>query len=266
MRRKLLIIILTVALFVGATFLGVSATFRVDAVTLNSSEISQPAKAEAEELLQRLEEVYVDESIFNVKQSDADAVMSEFPYFRITSFQRSYPNRVVIDIAEGEEVYALEKADGQGEYYILNSEGTVLGVRTDSNNRLDGERNVVLKNYTCHGEKGGKLTGDTALAPTLTVCSAIIQRLNGIRGNVRSVTVFARTNTNDGLVLALQMQEEVEIYIQDAENLTAEKAEKALDAYLDLSIGDRMSGNLWIYKNIDGEVTAKYFPEGGLPV
>ena len=54
MRKKWLIIILTVALFLGMTVLGVSATFRVNAVTLNSSEISEPAKAEAEELLKRL--------------------------------------------------------------------------------------------------------------------------------------------------------------------------------------------------------------------
>ena len=42
MRKKWLIIILTVALFLGMTVLGVSATFRIDAVTLNSSEISEP--------------------------------------------------------------------------------------------------------------------------------------------------------------------------------------------------------------------------------
>ena len=265
MRRKLLIVILTVALFIGATFLGVSATFRVDAVTLNSSEISQPAKAEAEELLERLEDVYVNKSIFRVKKSEADAVLSEFPYFRITSFKRAYPNRVVIDIAEGEEVYALENADKEGEYYILNSEGTVLGVRADSNNRLDGERNVLLKKYTCSGEKGGKLTGDTALTPTLSICSAIIQRLDGIRGNVCSVEVIARTNTAQGTVLMLQMQEGVELYVYSAANATQEKAEILIDAYLGLSVENRLSGKLMVYENTEGELKVAYRPEGGLP-
>ncbi|MBQ8343447.1 MAG: hypothetical protein IJY21_05000 [Clostridia bacterium] len=266
MRRKLLIIILTVALFVGATVLGVSATFRVDAVTLNSSEISQSAKAEAEELLKRLEDVYVDESIFDVKQSDADSVLAEFPYFRITSFQRSYPNRVIIGIAEGEEVFAVEGANEQGEYYILNGEGTVLGVRADSNNRLDGARNVLLKGYTCVGGKGEKLAGDIALTPTLDVCRVISQRLNGIRGNVRHVEVVARTDTEYGVVLLLQMQEGVKLYVYAAEKSTEEKAAKAVEAYLALSVSDRMSGNLMVYENIDGEVTTAYRPDGGLPV
>ncbi len=265
MRRKILIIILTAVLFIGATFLGVSATFRVDAVTLNSSEISQPAKAEAEELLQRLEEVYVKESIFSVKKSDADAVMAQFPYFRITSFKRSYPNRVVIDIAEGEEVYAVVNTEKEGEYYILNGEGTVLGVRADSNNRLDGERNVLLKNYTCSGQKGERLTGDTALAPTLTICSEIMQRLDGIRGNVCSVEVVARTNTAHGIVLMLQMQEGVKIYVYAAENSTQEKAAVMVDAYLGLSVENRLSGSLMVYENTKGEVAMAYRPKGGLP-
>lgn len=266
MRKKWLIILLTVALFIGGTVLGATATFRVDAVTIYSSEISQPAKAEAEELLQRLEDVYVDKSIFGIKQSDADDVMAEFPYFRITAFRRSYPNRVIISIAEGEETYAVEGANEQGEYFILNGEGTVLGIRADSDNRLDGERNVLLKGYTCEGVKGEALTGDVALVPTLTVCGEISTALNGIRGNVRHVEVVARTNTEHGIVLMLQMQEGVKLYVYAAENATQEKAALAVQAYLDLSVSDRMSGSLMVYDSLDGEVTSAYRPEGGLPL
>lgn len=265
MRRKLLIIILTVALFVGAAVLGVSATFRVDTVTLNSSEISQPAKAEAGELLKRLEGVYLEESIFTVKQSDADGVLAEFPYFRITSFKRSYPNRVIISIAEGEEVFAVEGANEQGEYFILNSEGTVLGVRADKNNRLDGKRNVLLKGYTCFGGKGEMLAGDIALAPTLELCLGISQRLNGIRGNVRYVEVVAKTGTEDGIVLMLQMQEGVKLDVYAVERNTQEKAAKAVEAYLSLSVNERISGHLMVYENADGEVMPVYRPDGGLP-
>lgn len=265
MRRKWLVILLSVALFIGAAVLGVSATFRVNTVTLQVSEISQPAQAEAEELLTRLEEVYLDESIFSVKESDADDVLAEFPYFRITSFRRSYPNRVVIGIAEGEEVFAVEGANEQGEYYILNGEGTVLGVRADADNRLDGSRNVLLKNYTGVGGKGERLTGDVALAPTLDFCSVVSQKLNGIRGNVCSVEVIARTNTEDGVVLMLQMQEGVKMYVYAAEKDTQEKAERAIEYYLTMDLSDRMSGNLMVYENGDGEAAVVYRPDGGLP-
>ena len=266
MRKKWLIIILTVALFLGMTVLGVSATFRVDAVTLNSSEISEPAKAEAEELLKRLEDVYVDENIFFVKQSDADSVLAEFPYFRITSFQRSYPNRIVIGIAEGEEVYAMETANKNGEYYILNGEGTVLGVRADRNNRLDGKRNVLLMGFNGVGNKGETLTGDRALAPTFAFCSVVSRKLSGIRGNVLHVEVIARTNTDDGVVIMLQMQEGVKLYVYDVENLTQEKAEKAVERYLELSVDERIAGHLMVYENMDGEVVSAYRPDGGLPI
>ena len=141
----------------------------------------------------------------------------------------------------------------------------MLGVRADSNNRLDGERNVLLKGYTGVGEKGEKLTGDIAIEPTLAVCSVISQGLNGIRGNVREIEVVARTNTQYGVVIALQMQEGVVIYVYAAERYAQEKATKVLDAYLALSVSDRMSGSLMTYENLDGEVTVAYRPEGGLP-
>ena len=266
MRRKCLIVILTVALFLGAAVLGVSATFRVDAVTLNSSEVSDEAKAEAKELLTRLEEVYLDENILFAEKSDANGVMSEFPYFRITSFKRSYPNRLIISIAEGGEVFAVENANENGEYYILNGEGTILGVRSDPNNRLDGKRNVLLKGYLGTGDKGEKLAGDVAVAPTVAISSAISKKLDGIRGNVRSVEVIARTNTEDGVVLLFEMQEGVRLCVYAAEISTGKKAEKAIDAYLALSVSDRMSGYLMVYENTLGEVVSAYRAEGGLPV
>lgn len=267
MRKKWLVILLSVALFVGTAVLGVSATFRVNAVTLQVSEISQSAQEEAEELLQRLEEVYLDESIFSVKESDADDVLAEFPYFRITSFRCSYPNRVVVGIAEGEEVFAVEGANEQGEYYILNGEGTVLGVRADAANRLDGSRNVVLKKYTGVGGKGERLSGDVAISPTIAFCSVLSQKLNGIRGNVCFVEVIARTNTEteDGVVLMLQMQEDVKLYVYAAERATQEKAERAIEYYLTMDVSNRMSGGLMVYENGEGEVTVVYRPEGGLP-
>ncbi|MBE5747075.1 MAG: hypothetical protein E7352_02730 [Clostridiales bacterium] len=265
MRRKLLIIILTVVLFMGAALLGVSATFRVDAVTLYSSEISAPAKDEAQELLKRLEAVYVNENMFNVKQSDANGVMAEFPYFRITAFKRDYPNRVIISIAEGEEVFAMESADGKDEYYILNGEGTVLGVRADSNNRLDGARNVLLQGYLCTGGKGEKPKGDSAFMPTISICSAISQRLNGLRANVCSVRVDGRANYERiGIVIVLKMQEGVEIYVYDVEKFTQEKAEKAVEAYLALSVGERLGGRIMVEENTQGEVQTRYVADGGL--
>lgn len=265
MRKKVVIIILTVALFFGMTILGVFTTFRVDSVTLETSKISEPAEAESQELLKRLESVYVKENIFTAKQSDADEVMSEFPYFRITSFKRAYPNRIVITVSEGEEVYALENSEEEGKYYILNGEGTVLGEREDPNNRLGGSRNVILRNFTCAGEKGGKLNGDVAIVPTLEICMSISERLNGIRGNLESVEVLARTSPVDGIVLLFKMQEGVEIYFYTAENNMLEKTVIALDAYFALSEFEKMSGCIMVYDNIDGMPTTAYRPEGGLP-
>ena len=163
-------------------------------------------------------------------------------------------------------MFAVEGASEDGAYYILNGEGTVLGVRDDASNRLGGARNVLLQGFDCVGEKGEKLSGDMALAPTLEICALISQRLNGIRGNVSSIQVIAETNTVDGIVLMFQMQEGVKLYLYAVERCTQEKAIIALETYLALSVDTRMSGSLMVYENLDGELTTAYRPEGGLPV
>lgn len=263
MRRKILIIVLTGLIFLSAAILGVTTVFRIDTVTLNTSKISAPAEAEAEALRERLMDIYDKNSIFTAKRSEAEAIMSEFPYFRITDFKRSYPNRIVVSLVEDEEVYAVETAASDGNYYILSGSGTILGIRENASNRLDGERNVALQGLTVSGEKGGTLSGDDALLPMLTLCGKISGTLNGIRGNVVTVRVLYRTSTEDGMIFSLTMQEGLKIYVYDVMALTEKKAEALAERYLSLSDAERMSGCLMVYENkvVPNEITVSYLSE-----
>ena len=78
-KRNVIAILLTAVIFISAAVLGVSAVYRVNAVTLDASVVSEAAQAEADELQKLLLERYKDESVFFVKPEEAEADFAEFP-------------------------------------------------------------------------------------------------------------------------------------------------------------------------------------------
>ena len=63
-KKNVLIVILTVFVFLSATFLGVYSVYRVNFVTVNAPVVSTEAKDEAAQLQARLFEAYEGENIF----------------------------------------------------------------------------------------------------------------------------------------------------------------------------------------------------------
>ena len=131
--KKTLVIILTIVLFLSCAVLGFSSVFRIDSVQVNPVTISTEAKEEANQIQALLLEAYKADSTFTADDKKARDIVNDFPYFRFVSFQKSYPNRIVVEIVEDAEVYAVENVNGG--FYILNADGTVLGVRDSYLNR-----------------------------------------------------------------------------------------------------------------------------------
>lgn len=258
MKKKLVIILLTVALFLCGCGVGVATVFRVDGVRLDASRISEESDVEAKDLRKRLEELYLNENIFTARKSKAESIMSEFPYFRITAFKRSYPDVLIIEVVEDEEVFVVETQPNSGQYYLLGLDGTVLGVRDTVANRFDDERNVLLKgkDLTVTGEKGSIITGDDCLQPMLRLCKVLSDKLNGLRGNLVSVEILFRPT--EGPVFRLQMQEGVEMIFYNPDCLTEEKAEKGIEKYFALTDAEKMSGTLLVLDNGEGSVIVSY--------
>ena len=88
-------------------------------VTVNVSYVTDEARAEGETLQMLLQDAYKGNATFFAKRETADEVMKNYPYFRITGFEKSYPTRLIIDVTENAEVYAVERSEG--EYYVLSS-------------------------------------------------------------------------------------------------------------------------------------------------
>ena len=251
-QKRILVILLTVLVFLSGTILGFATVFRVDDITVKVSAISAASVEEAQELRTRLKEKYLNENIFLSNDENAQIIIKDFPYFRIESFKKDYPNRIILTVTEDAEVYAVKKEDG---YVILGGDGTILGFRDAETNRLDGDKNVVINGMTVDGEKGEVANGGATLTTLLEFCNYLSERLNGIRDNIESseASEYApqyRIKTREG----------VKIYVGNPHNLTREKTDELADLYLGLLDEERLTGRIAI-DDIDGKIIISYDKE-----
>lgn len=258
--KNVLIIVLTVLVFLSGAVLGVSAVYRIDEVRVEAYTISEDAKTEKLQLQQQLLAAYEKQSTFLADDTAARAVLEDFPYFRLLTFKRSYPNRIVVEVTEDAEVYAVACDGEQSAYYILNAEGTVLGIREDYANRSDETglgKNVLLSGVTVFGEKGKPLSGNGSLSYLFTFCKRADELLQGIRRNIISVEVRRGGSSEETVMLKLTTCEGVNIYVNNPSQNAIEKAEKAINAYMGLGVGQRTRGMLTVTE-VNGEIRAVY--------
>lgn len=247
MRKKFWTILLTIFVFLSGTILALSTVYRVDTVTVNVQYVTEEAKTEGAALQTRLEESYDGVSTFFAKQQTADEVLKEYPYFRLISFEKSFPKRIVIAVVENAETYAVEKSEN--EYYILSSDGVVLDIRDTHMNALTDEENVILKGLNVTAEKGQAPLGDECFTEVLTTCQTLSTKLNGIRANVVSVELMHRTPET---VLVVTMREGVKIYLVNTADQTEKKIEVALTKYFALSDEEKMCGRILLIESSEG--------------
>lgn len=254
MRKKKTVIILTALVVIAMAFLSVATAFRVRGVTVETAVISEVAKEEAEDLQKRLLQAYKNDSLFSVKDKKAKEIIDDFPYFRLIGFEKTYPDRIVVNVVEHVESYAVKK-EGSDEYYIVDEDGLVLSIRESSLNRLDGSPNVVIegKGLNVSGEKGQKLVGDAKWNALLTFCNHFSEKMNGLRDNVTTVTILEYEPA-----YCLTTREGVKIYVGAPETLTIEKSDAAVEKYLSLTDSERMKGRIMV-DDKDDKVIISYY-------
>ena len=242
--KKIVTIVLTVLVFLSAVFIGVSNAYRIDNVMVEAKTYSQAAKSEAQQLQQELKEGYVGENLLFTDEEIALTVIADYPYFRLTKFERQYPDLLCIEVTEDAEVFAVETAQG---YYILSQNGTILDIRADYHNRADGEENVVIAGGNPTGEVGQKVQG-AGFDELLKMCMIMSDYLNGVRSNIERILF---DDVEDGGRIFLWMREGVRINVMRPHLLTEEKAKMFTEKYLSLSDEERLTGFIHATESLD---------------
>ena len=258
MRKKLLVIVMTALIFASACILGFTTVYRVDKVTLYVQAVSdsEEAKSEEQALQESLLDAYKGENLLFSKKTTATEVLSKFPCFRLVKFDKKSPDRIVIEVTEDAEVYAVETEDG---YYLLSEDGTTLGKRGDYKNRLDGEDNLLMKGFSVTANRGEIPQNDPAFLAALAFSKEVSALLSGIRKNVLSVERILKTPEGadfPAVMLCFTMKEGVRLYVNQAEIDTEEKANSAIEKYLSLSVEEKTKGAITLLET----ATAIYSP------
>ncbi len=257
--KKALVIILTVLIFLSCCTLGFAAVFRIESVQVNPTTVSNDAKQEAQELQALLTEAYKSENTAFAKADKAKEIVNAFPYFRFIAFKKAYPNRVVVEVSEDAEVYAVAK-DGEAQaYYILNAQGTILGIRDNYINRADTtgqEYNVLLQGFLPTGDKGETLMGSGNYAGLFTVCQKADEVLGGIRGNVISANIIGGFSA-ETVVIQLITREGVKLYLRNPFKNGEAQTEALIRFYLSedgqgLTDQQRTHGAVLVYETAEG--------------
>ncbi len=243
--KKVVTILLTVLVFLSAVFIGVSNVYRVDGVTVVAKTYSEAAKAEAAQMQKELQEVYTGESTLFATEELALSVIEKYPYFRLTRFEKRYPDVLCIEATEDAEVFAVKAGS---DYYILSQEGTILDIRADSSNRADGKENVEITGANPVGAIGEKVRG-AGFDELLKMCVIMSEKLNGVRSNLEEI-VF--DNVEEGGRIFLRMREGVRIAVIHAHLLTEEKARLFTEKYLALNDEERLTGFIHATESMDG--------------
>lgn len=241
-KKKLITILLTVILFLSACVLTATTVYRVSAVTLEISVISEEAKTEVETLEKEIAKRYKKENIFFVSEREARVEFEKYPHLRITDFRKSYPNRLIIKGTEDAEVYAVKNGEG---FYILGADGTLLCERNSLVNRSDGQNNLLLDGLTINGEKG-KIPTDEEFSTIFSFCQFMDENLGGIRANVALVTLEKPTSRPEDFILVLTTREGVEMVVYNPSENTQIKAESLARFYKDMPTVDRLSGKIFV--------------------
>ncbi|MBQ8374768.1 MAG: hypothetical protein IJX98_04215 [Clostridia bacterium] len=243
-KKKIVTVILTAILFLSAALIGVANVYRVDSVVLNAGTVSSAARAEAEALKKELEEAYAGESSIFAGETVAKEIFEKYPYFRMSGFERAFPNQLVIEATEEEEVFAVAQGEN---YFVLAGDGTVLGVRSDSANRVDGSANILVSGLSASGAEGEKVRGEHT-AELIEICRVMATSLNGVRSNVKEIKLIPE---GTGPRLIFYMREGVKISVKNPSVLTAEKASALTEKYLSLSVEQRLTGGIQVIESPD---------------
>ena len=253
MNKKLVVLILSAIVFLSCAVLGISTVYRVESVTVEASLVSEEAKGKTASLQKELETLYERESIFFTDAKKADALLQSYPYFRVTGFEKIYPNRILFKIIENAEVYAVLNATGDG-YYILGEDGSMLDEREHTVNSLTGAENVLLDNVRVTCQNGQIPKGEEHFLPMLDLARFLSQELGGIRSNVVKIEVFVEAPET---IYRVTMREGVKLYFGNPSEQVEKKVKLAVNEYMALTYEEKLTGRIVISERGE-EIFASY--------
>ncbi len=147
-RRKrnhtLYYMILALFIIVAGVILSLTVFFNIDAI-----EVEGSSRYTAEEI-EAMSGLRLGDNLFRISTGDAsDRIINAFAYVDQVEIKRSFPNKLIITVAEAEPVMSIS---GSGGYYLVSAAGRIL----DSGLSEPGENTFTVTGVDLQGYQNGE--------------------------------------------------------------------------------------------------------------
>jgi cell division septal protein FtsQ len=242
---------LCVAVVIAFTALCVRAIFSVSDIEIDQSCYNQSEVEAANELLSR----YYGAWLPFVKTSEITDIINNQTGLKVESIEKQYPNVLQIKLKERQERFAIKSGDS---YLILDDEYTVVDIRDNPENSVDGLANILLvfENSEFSAENMTLRSSlDIGNKKLLDAVVSMIDKLDSPRDTIKEIRVEEKERGSNYYV-NFETLEGVTIEIRKALERPAEKITAGIEKYLSLSDRDRLIGKVAVYALDTGEVVA----------
>jgi len=247
MNKRVLSIIISFVILLAVMVMGVHFVFVVDSVAVYYDVISEKGVEYSVEIQVGLEDAYRGKNTLFVSKKEAEAVFEKYPYVKIVSVRKIYPDKIAVYAEENPERFATENSSG--EYDMLDSDGNYLASRSSNENYADSYRNILLEGF---GEYTSSFNQSEEFKAAKTMCDYMHEIFGGVRANLSGIKYVIPTSSADNSYFELSMTEGVIIRIFAPLSSTGEKCKVAVEKYLSLSPEDRLYGLITVVEKADG--------------
>lgn len=249
-KRVILTTVVSIVLLLAVILAGLNAVYTVASVRANFQTFSNDGSSEARELQGKLDSFLNSSTVF-LDLEDLQAVVDEYPCFRLEEMEKRYPDRLQLKITERKETFSYCLDDGR--YAILDEKGEFIYEKETDVNRTGGG-NILLSGFDFQIDDEG-VSGNyfEELAGVFTVLS---ETLFEVRANVLSITFDfggdEGTTKND--FFSIQMREGVLIEIYNPHVKADEKTRLAIECYVsELKDFERVRGAITVVDSLSDD-------------
>lgn len=211
-----------------------------------------------EEILESANFKY-NQSIFFINKYDYIKKLEEQnPYIKISNIETVFPNKLIINCIERNELFAIKSYIGQEfkNYLIIDDELKILNTQTEFTNLYT---NPIL--LTIESERVQTIfAGQTIVSLNAGLIKKLANELYAynnnplmLKANFEEIIINDQNKNN----IKIKMRSGVEIVLKDMQTKLTEKFMLALSYYNNLQ--DKTNGTITTYENNNGEVVGYFY-------
>jgi len=258
MKNKSLIVIISILAFIVLIVILSSTIFCLKSVELNFMSNTINLTNKQEEIIESGNFKYNQSIFFINKNVYIKRLEENNPHIKIINIETIFPNKLVINCVERNELFAIKSYDGQNykNYLIFDDELKILASFNEYNNSHTNPILITIENERVQTS----LAGQTLITTNENIIKKLASELYAynnnpllLKANFEEIIINDNSNNN----IRIKMRSGVDIVLKEMNILLTEKFMLALSYYNNLE--DKTKGTITIYENNENKVVGYYY-------